>query len=210
MLKHSDIWRAVDRLAAKHSMSPSGLAREAGLDPTTFNKSKRLAQDGKQRWPSTESIAKILNATHSSLGEFVNLLGDGSGAALGQRIPVIGYAQAGQNGFFDDAGYPTGDGWDEVLFPQVGDVAAFALEITGDSMVPVYRDGDIIIVSPASSIRRGDRIVLKTLDGEVMAKQLARQTVTRVELHSLNRLYGDRTLRINEIAWMSRVVWARQ
>ena len=64
---------------------------------------------------------------------------------------IIGYAQAGASGFFDDAGYPTGAGWDEVLFPSIGDPNAFALEIQGDSMEPVYRDGDIIVVLPRSA-----------------------------------------------------------
>ena len=68
------------------------------------------------------------------------------------------YAQAGRDGFFDDAGYPTGTGWDAIDFPNVGDPNAYALEISGDSMEPVYRDGDIIIVSPAANVRRGDRV----------------------------------------------------
>jgi len=67
MLKHADVWRAIDRLAQKHGMSASGLARRSGLDPTTFNKSKRITKEGKQRWPSTESIAKVLTATGDSL-----------------------------------------------------------------------------------------------------------------------------------------------
>ena len=63
MLSHSRIWAAIDPLAARHGMTPSGLARRAGLDATTFNRSKRVTGDGRQRWPSTESIAKILDAT---------------------------------------------------------------------------------------------------------------------------------------------------
>ncbi len=130
MLKHADVWRAIDRMAEKHGMSASGLARRSGLDPTTFNKSKRITKEGKQRWPSTESVAKILTATGDSLAEFVALLGEGIASVLDLRIPVIGYAQAGDKGYFDDAGYPTGSGWDEVLFPQIGDLHAFALEIS--------------------------------------------------------------------------------
>ncbi len=210
MLKHGDVWKALDLLAAKHGLSPSGLARRAGLDPTTFNKSKRVGRDGKQRWPSTESLAKALGATGASLSEFVSLVGGAQAGALAQRIPVIGYAQAGEMGFFDDAGYPTGSGWDEVLFPQLGDPNAFALEIQGDSMVPAYRDGDTIIVSPAASIRRGDRLVVKTKEGEVMAKELARQTATRIELVSINASHGDRSLQAGEIEWMSRIIWASQ
>ncbi len=210
MLRHADVWRAIDQLAAKYGFSPSGLARRAGLDPTTFNKSKRVTSEGKQRWPSTESVAKILSATGASLAEFVSLIGEENASALAQRIPVIGYGQAGHNGFFDETGYPTGTGWDEVLFPQIGDPNAFALEIAGDEMEPVYRDGDTIIVSPAASIRRGDRIVVKTLEGEVMAKQLRRMTARRVELISLNPAEEERVLSAGEVAWMSRIIWASQ
>jgi phage repressor protein C with HTH and peptisase S24 domain len=210
MLRHSDIWRAIDRLAAKYGMSASGLARHAGLDPTTFNKSKRITKEGKHRWPSTESVSKILNSTGASVAEFVALISEANAAALAQRVPVIGYAQAGQAGYFDDAGYPVGSGWDEVLFPQIGDTNAYALEISGQSMEPVYRDGDVIIVSPAAGVRRGDRVVVKTREGEVMAKQLLRQTALKVELVSVNRDHPDRTLDTKEIAWMSRIIWASQ
>ena len=210
MLKHGDVWKALDALAAKHGLSPSGLARRSGLDPTTFNKSKRIGRDGKLRWPSTESLAKALDATNASLSDFVGLIGGAEAGALTQRIPVIGYAQAGELGYFDDAGYPAGSGWDEVLFPQVGDPHAFALEIQGDSMQPAYRDGDTIIVSPGASIRRGDRLVVKTKEGEVMAKELVRQTATRVELTSINQAHGDRALQAGEIEWMSRIIWASQ
>lgn len=210
MLKHSDIWHAIDRLAARYGLSPSGLARRAGLDPTTFNKSKRITREGKRRWPSTESIAKILDATGAPLGEFIDGIGTQDRSALAQRIPVIGYAQAGSQGYFDDAGYPAGTGWDEVLFPHVGDPKAYALEINGDSMEPVYRDGDTIVVAPNASIRRGDRVVVKTTGGEVMAKELLRQSARKVELVSLNRAHPDRTLEAQEIAWIARIVWVSQ
>ena len=207
MLKHADIWRTIDRLAAKHGLSPSGLARRSGLDPTTFNKSRRITKEGKQRWPSTESIAKILAATGDSLAEFVAQMGEENAAVLAQRIPVIGYTQAGDKGYFDDAGYPMGSGWDEVLFPQIGDLHAFVLEISGDSMGPIYRDGDTIIVSPNADIRRGDRVVVKTLDGEVMAKELARQSARKIELVSFTKPRRARVLDTKDIDWMARIIW---
>jgi phage repressor protein C with HTH and peptisase S24 domain len=210
MLRHGDIWRAIDRLAQEKGLSASGLAKRAGLDPTTFNKSKRTTADGKLRWPSTESIAKVLDATGASFAEFVSLLGGEAGPGVVQRIPVIGYAQAGAAGYFDDAGYPVGSGWDELLFPQIGDPHAYALEISGDSMEPLYRDGDIIIVSRAADVRRGDRIVVRTTGGEVMAKQLVRSTATRIELASINPAHPGRTLAVTEIAWMARILWASQ
>lgn len=210
MLRHIDVWRAIDRLAAECELSPSGLARRAGLDPTSFNKSKRIARNGKPRWPTTESIGKILEATNKSMGHFVALMHEGSEGGVLQRVPVIGYAQAGRDGFFDDAGYPTGAGWDAIDFPNVGDPNAYALEISGDSMEPVYRDGDIIIVSPAANVRRGDRVVVKTKEGEILAKQLLRQTASRIELASFNSSHSTLELVPDEIEWIARIVWASQ
>lgn len=212
MLRHPEIWSAIDRLAADRKLSASGLARRAGLDPTTFNKSKRIARDGRPRWPSTESIAKILSATGITFSEFVNYLSEQQTQPTSnvRRIPVIGYAQAGAQGYFDDAGYPTGTGWDELLFPDISDPNAYALQITGESMAPVYRDGDTVIVSPATNIRRGDRVVVKTTNGEVMAKQLNRRGNRRIDLTSLNAEHGERTLSTDEVVFMHRIIWVSQ
>jgi phage repressor protein C with HTH and peptisase S24 domain len=125
-------------------------------------------------------------------------------------VPLIGFAQAGGEGFFDDGGYPVGGGWDEVSLPEIADPNAYALEISGDSMDPVFRDGDFVIVSPAAPIRRGDRVVVRTVEGEVMAKQLTRRSARRVELKSLNPLHPDFSFELMQVAWIHRVIWASQ
>ena len=213
-MKHEDIWRALDTLAAEHGMSTSGLARRAGLDPTTFNPSKRRMPDGRERWPSTESLAKVLRATGTELGQFTALVTGAralpAGARGARRIPLIGLAQAGADGFFDDGGYPVGGGWDEVGLPEIADPNAYALEIAGDSMEPVFRDGDVVIASPAAPIRRGDRVVVRTRAGEVMTKQLQRRSARRVELHSLNPAHPSYSFELVDVAWMHRIVWASQ
>jgi len=207
MLKHSDIWNAIDKLAEKHGMSPSGLARRAGLSPTVFNRSKRIVGKRK-RWPSTESIALILQATGTDLDSFVALAG--AGVPTRGKLPLIGYAEAGREGYFDEAGYPSGQGWDEVDMPAAGDPHAFVLEISGKSMEPIYREGDRIIVSPAEKPRRGDRVVVRTRGGEVMVKQLGREGAQKIELVSLNPDYPPITLARRDIDWMYRIVWASQ
>ena len=212
-MKHDDIWRALDTLAAEYGMSASGLAKRSGLDATTFNPSKRRMPDGRARWPSTESLAKVLDATGASLEVFTALVTGARAAASARpprRIPLVGLAQAGGNGYFDDAGFPMGGGWDEVSLPEIGDPHAYALEIAGDSMEPVFRDGDMVVVSPAAPIRRGDRVVARTLGGEVMAKQLARRSAKRIELKSLNPAHRDRSFDLAEMAWMHRIIWASQ
>jgi phage repressor protein C with HTH and peptisase S24 domain len=226
-LKHETIWAAIDALAERNGLSPSALARKAGLDPTAFNPSKRSSADGRARWPSTESIAKVLAATGASLEEFTaavnnplsRLVPPGARGvtgkadnrlALARHVPLLGFAQAGVGGFFEDGGYPAGSGWDEIDLPSLEEDGSYALEVQGDSMLPLYRDGDIVIVSPAEKIRKGDRIVVKTNDGEVMAKILKRRTASQVELMSLNRDHEDRVLALSDIEWMARIVWASQ
>jgi phage repressor protein C with HTH and peptisase S24 domain len=209
MLTHSDIWNAVDRLAAKSGLSASGLAKAAGLDPTTFNKSKRITPEGRPRWPSTESIAKSLQATGVNVDTFVSLITDRGGAST-QAIPLIGLAQAGSGGYFDDGGFPVGKGWDEIAFPAVNDEHAYALEVSGNSMEPAYRDGTVILVSPAATVRRGDRVVVKTRDGEVMAKELRRRTSKSIDLRSLNPQHTERSLSVDDVLWIARIMWASQ
>ncbi len=208
MLTHAQIWSAIDSLAARYGYSASGLARRAGLDPTTFNKSKRTGPDGRMRWPSTESIAKILEATGASIDEFMDLMASGSRPT--RRVPLIGLAQAGKGGFFDDGGFPVGGGWDEIAFAEIDDDHAYALEVSGNSMLPAYRDGDLIIVSPSAPVRRGDRVVVKTIDGEVMAKELRRKTTKAVELRSLNPEHEDLIYEASDIEWISRIAWVSQ
>ncbi len=212
-MKHEDIWRALDTLAAEHGLSASGLAKRSGLDATTFNPSKRRMPDGRARWPSSESLAKVLDATGASLETFTALV-TGSPVAVSarpaRRIPLIGLAQAGGDGYFDDAGFPVGGSWDEVGLPEIGDPNAYALEISGESMEPVFRDGDMVVISPAAPIRRGDRVVARTLAGEVMAKQLARRSAKRIELKSLNPEHRDRSFDLTEVAWVHRIIWASQ
>lgn len=208
MLTHDQIWTALDRLAERAGLSPSGLAKRSGLDPTTFNKSKRITPDGRERWPSTESVAKALAATSTAFDTFVQLIDQK--ARVAQSVPLIGFAQAGAGGFFDDGGFPVGKGWDEVGLPSVNDEHAYALEISGESMRPAYRDGDTIIVSPGTPIRRGDRVVVRTRDGEVMVKELKRRTAKTLELQSLNPSHPDRTLAATDVEWIARIVWASQ
>jgi len=208
MLTHDQIWGALDRLAARAGLSPSGLAKRAGLDPTTFNKSKRVTSDGRERWPSTESIAKALAAADSSIDIFARLIGDDAGD--GRSVPLLGFAQAGLNGAFDESGFPSGKGWTEIALPIAEDSHAFALEISGDALKPAYRDGDVILVSPGTPIRKGDRVVMKTKAGEVLVATLKRRAAKALELQPLDAAQTERTMAASDVAWIARIVWASQ
>ena len=210
MLTHAQIWTALDRLAALAGLSPSGLAKKAGLDPTTFNKSKRVTRDGRTRWPSTESVAKALGATGTTIDTFVQLIEESGRSAIKKTMPLLGLAQAGKEGYFDHSGFPSGSGWEEIRFPAVDDEHAYALEISGNAMGPAYTEGTHIVVSPAASIRRGDRVVVKTADNAVSVQELRRRTAKTIELRAINPPHPERTLQVREVLWIARVIGASQ
>lgn len=211
MFSHKQVWNAIDVIAERYGFSPSGLAKKAGLDPTSFNPSKRIGPTGRPRWPTMESVSSVLQASGASVDEFMEILSGKKGAPPRRRVlPLIGFARAGKGGFFDDSGFPVGQGWDEVEVPGVTDTTAYALEITGDSMLPVYREGDTIVVSPGATIRKGDRVVVRTGDGQVMAKILQKQSARSVELASFNPDHPVKTLDAKNVDWMARIIWASQ
>lgn len=208
-LSHTHLWKALDALAAREGLSPSGLARQAGLDPTSFNPSKRFGPGTppRPRWPSTESLNRVLEATGLSLQAFANLA---DGRPDIETVPHLGLAQAGTGGFFDEAGLPLAEGWTQTELPRHSD-SLLSLEITGNSMTPLYREGDRIIVDlTATEVRRGDRVVVRTLGGETLAKEITALSPTNVTLGSINPAYPPRLLPRRDIQWMARILWVSQ
>ena len=213
MFTHEQVWHGIDRLARERGLTASGLARRAGLDPTTFNPSKRVTKQRKPRWPSTESLAKILNATETSLDDFVAFMADRPRASAPvplHRLRCIAVDQAVRPELFDEAGFPVGAGWDEIDFPNLEDPHAYALEVRGDDFLPMYRDGDLVVVSPTTGVRRRDRIMLQTKAGAVMAGTLLRRTAQRIEIQPLTTDSEPQVLPVREVAWLARIVWVSQ
>ena len=209
-LSHGQIWKAIDGLARREGISASALARRAGLDSTSFNPSKRFGPGDppRPRWPSTESLTRILQATGLSLGEFATLAQDAPERP--STVPMLGMAQAGLDGFFDDAGLPIGDGWEQTELPRTKETL-LSLRVAGDSMVPLYREGDRIIVDrEASDVRKGDRVVVRTTGGETLAKEVTGLTTRAVTLASVNPAYEPRIVARKDIVWMGRILWVSQ
>ncbi|MCL2469694.1 MAG: helix-turn-helix transcriptional regulator [Alphaproteobacteria bacterium] len=208
MLQHATLWNAIDRLAEKHGLSASGLAKKAGLSATLFNPSKRTGHK-RNHWPSTESIAAILRATGTSLDDFIAL------TELQKRpstkIPFLALSEARQKGFFSmEDGSPEIAKWDEIPIPSSQDPRAFALEITGRSLEPVYRDGTIVILAPEERPRRGDRVGVLTRKGEILIRKLGREGAQKIELSPFNPDRPPETLAREDIFWLYRVTWASQ
>jgi phage repressor protein C with HTH and peptisase S24 domain len=212
MLAHEEVWTAIDTLAERNGLSPSGLARRSGLDPTTFNKSKRFAPDGRPRWPSTESIAKILTATETSVQDFFGASTPRiRNEAAGLSVPLLGEAHAG----FDVPGTAAGPAAAPhparvIHFPDQRHEPLYALTVIGDSMQPLYRDGDILFVSPNATMTPGDRVVVKLRESQLAVKILSERQGARFRFHAVNPDHSDQWFDTGDVSWMAKIVYATQ
>ncbi len=82
-INHTSVWAALDNLAHAKHMSVSRMAMLSNIDPTTFNKSKRMDVYGRLRWPSTETLAKVLNTMGVSWDDFAKYFPSGDKVASG-------------------------------------------------------------------------------------------------------------------------------
>ncbi|HEX9448122.1 MAG TPA: helix-turn-helix transcriptional regulator [Dongiaceae bacterium] len=233
MLQHVDVWRGIDRLAAKYGLSASGLARRAGLDPTAFNPSKRITREGRPRWPSTESLSKVLAVTGESFSGFVALTGapgssleqqpagnritakSGTPAATGRTLPIVALSRVADGDCFDSQGHPQGSAWGRISPNVATDNDSYAIEINGRDFDPVYRDGDVIVVSPAAEIRRGDRVLVGTAGAGVQIRRLGRRDTDGVYVEPLTDDDGTTSsmsqfVAADQVQWVARIVWASQ
>lgn len=207
IMHHGDIWRGIDLLAAKHGLSPSGLAKLAGLDATAFNKSKRVSVNGRLRWPSTESLSRALDAVGAAFHDFAELID----REQGQALPLLEFSVASATEHFDETGRPQGDNWETVRFPEVAlNDGLYILEIADADLEPVYRKGDRLVISPTAQVRSGDRVVVKAISGTIEAYEMGRQTQDRVTLKSLATQRVSRTSAPSEFAWIARILWVSQ
>lgn len=205
MLSHTDIWRAIDRLAQENGLSASGLARKSGLSPTLFNPSKRI-NGTRKRWPSTESISAILTATNCSLDKFVALASED--ATQHSHLPVLSCAQAAKGkGLFDEHGAPNRKLWDEMPLPAATEATSFALELSDNSASPNFNKGDRVILAPSQKPRHGDWVAMQTTNGDILIKHMGSSGAQKVELHDPSQDEPPITLARQEIIWLYRIIW---
>ncbi|WP_259780964.1 helix-turn-helix transcriptional regulator [Aestuariispira ectoiniformans] len=208
-MDHKSIWRAVDRLAASRRLSVSALARRAGLDPTAFNKSKRVLADGRAHWPGTESLSKVMAAVNCPPQEFFGLMQEHTPVVAGAEIPCRAF-EGTRPGDFDRDGFPRADGWASRPFPEVPDSTLFGLEISDDRYEPVFRAGALVVVAPRLSVRRGDRVAAHLKGDGVRLLELERVTMHRIAFRLLS---PERTILerpSTDVVWQSRIVWSSQ
>jgi phage repressor protein C with HTH and peptisase S24 domain len=189
---HSQIWQAIDTLAQRHGLSPSGLARRAGLDPTTFNKSKRVAA-GKPRWPSTESVAKALAALDVGVETLLEVCHEEAGGAEAEKDAADG---AASRAF---AAAALGLSMD-----------TYTVELHSDAYRPLYRKGDRLVISPSAPLRKGHRVVVKTRHGLVLLRRVTGLGATQVKMSTGLRNSCEVLLKRADVVFMHRILFVSQ
>lgn len=206
-MKYENVWDAVDKLAEIHGLSPSGLAKLAGLDATTFNKSKRIRPDGKKRWPSLDSINRLLEIFNISFEQFY-ALSSGNEDKENGSIPFIKFSELFKHITPDMQKILTSD-WNKVLFPDFKETL-YAVEIDNDAFAPLYRIGSLLIVSENSDIRKGDRVIIYLKNGDVKISEFTRRTPSKLVVSNINCPDTDENIAIADICLLNRIVWASQ
>ena len=202
MLTHSQIWSAIDALAMRMNISVSGLAKKAGLDPTTFNKSKRSTNDGRERWPSTESLSKVLRATDSSLEDFVKIVAQVSHE--NGLLPNNG-AESTSYGFSEAEQTPLSGYGLNGLSNNVISVDTFE-----DYMTPFYRAGDKLLVSKTEDISEGNRVVISLKDGRRYPCVIETVSKQDINVSSLNLDVEKKSFSISDVEWVANILWVSQ
>ncbi|MCR9193230.1 MAG: helix-turn-helix transcriptional regulator [Hyphomonas sp.] len=203
-MQHGDIWRGIDLLAKHHGLSTSGLAKLAGLDATAFNKSKRLPKDGRPRWPSTESISRILTAVGADFESFALLV---SGRDL---VAVPSILQSDLENMSSPPG-TNGAGAQAVQTftpPCLVDIErCIAVEICNDELAPIYTIGDRLIASCGADLDEGDRVIIKAKGRRALIGALCMISDDQLEIDTYpNRQVFDRTA----LEWTARILWISQ
>lgn len=205
-MRHGDIWRGLDELASRHGLSTSGLAKLAGLDATAFNKSKRQGKDGRLRWPSTESLSRVLEAVNENLSDFAALVSDRPGASL----PSARLDEIQSSNFLDADGCLRGSEGrgSEALLLGV-DPDTFVLEVTGNDFQPLYQPGERLVIAPRADMRDGHCALVKTLDGNLLVASVSRSAPDQ-SARFIGLVPSGVHLEQAEIAWASRILWRSQ
>jgi repressor LexA len=122
---------------------------------------------------------------------------EGAGASMvaaGPAVPIINKVVAGYPANFTDLDYPPSVAEEYVRCPDLHDSQAFGARVVGDSMEPIYHEGDIVIYTPNTPARPGDDCFVRFAeDGGTTFKRFYQDEEGTIRLQPLNSKYPAQT-----------------
>lgn len=180
--------------------------------PADVRQEYESAEAEKQKW---RQVIKNLIDKKVDAGQLVELLAqndlniepDKLPLAAGRLVPVINKVSAGYPSDFNDLDYPVGIADDYIRCPDMHDPNAFAVRVVGDSMEPKFREGDIVIFSPASEVHNGDDCFVRfAMPHETMFKRVFFEKGGQVRLQPRNDKYPPQIIKGREINGLYRAI----
>jgi len=171
------------------------IAHIEGL-PADVRQEYESAEAESQKWRQVikNLIDKKANARRLSklLAESdLNIEQDRLPLAAGRLVPVINKVSAGYPSDFNDLDYPVGIADDYIRCPDMHDPNAFAVRVVGDSMEPKFREGDIVIFSPAAEVHNGDDCFVRfAMPHETTFKRVFFESDNKIRLQPRNEKYS--------------------
>lgn len=195
-----DLAKRIAAVRVARGLRQADVARRLGWSPPNYARIEkgRITPSLK----SLEAIAEALEVPLSALTE--------DRVLLTAEVPVVAFASAGPGVEFTDQGYPAGGG---MYFlprpPEFTDPNGFGVEVSGDSMVPKYEDGQVVLVDTRKRPVSGDYAVVGLMNGDKYVKRY-REAGGRILLESLNPLYPPVVVEPHEVRFAYKIVWARE
>ncbi|MDB5490890.1 MAG: peptidase [Micavibrio sp.] len=200
MFTHDEIWAAIDRLADTRGLSASGLARQAGLDPTAFNKSKRISPNGKPRWPSTESLSKILAVTHCTMTDLIALMDQSTPAAKPVRMLSYAHVKVGKLNEKQISSFKAG-------FETSAE--SFAITIDDDNLAPLFGEGNVLIADPEARLKTGDRVIFYSRKTGLKSGIIQTAQKKALSILLADEDFKETSFADSDLEWTARIMWVR-
>jgi SOS-response transcriptional repressor LexA len=119
------------------------------------------------------------------------------------KIPVLGWAHAGQASNYDELP----QSWQRMIPTDCRDAKAFAVSLEGDSMEPMFRDGDMLVLMPSQQIHNGCMAVVRLVSDGVLLRRVEIRG-DRLRLVPINPRYEVDEVGMDEVSWVYPV-WGR-
>jgi phage repressor protein C with HTH and peptisase S24 domain len=194
-----DYGERIERVRKSLGLSQAEVARRLEWSPPNYARIEKGRTTPSLR--SIEAIAEALEVPLSALTQ------EGFASA---EVPVVAFASAGPGVEFTDQGYPAGGG---MYFlprpPQFTDPNGFGVEVAGDSMVPKYEDGQVVMVDTRKRPVSGDYAVIGLMSGDKYVKRY-RESGGMVVLESVNPIYPPVVVDPSEVRFAYKIVWVRE
>ncbi len=165
--------------------TPCDIRQEYESAEAENEKLRQLIKDLVYRRTKVRDLGEILAQSN------VNIDAGGPAISPGRLVPVINKVAAGYPTDFNDLDYPVGMADDYVRCSDLHDPNAFAVRVVGDSMEPKFREGDIVIFSPAAEVRNGDDCFVRfSSPHETTFKRVFFESGNKVRLQPRNEKYS--------------------